>query len=85
MNEVTEVTSESSQIIEETAGSSKVELSIMLDRELVEQVSHLTNDPSRVIEAAVRRWLRGEAYREDDLARILPRNTPLPPRGEWND
>lgn len=74
-----EFASESSQT------SEKVQLSITLDRELLEQVNHLTNDPSRVIEAAVRRWLRGEVHREDDLARILPRNTPLPPRGEWND
>jgi hypothetical protein len=63
----------------------KVEILVCLDRELLEQIQHLTNDPSRIIEPAVRRWLRGDAYREDELARAFPRNVPVPPRGEWND
>lgn len=63
----------------------KVELSVQIDRELLEQIQHLTTDPSRIIEAAVRRWLKGESFRDEDLSRTLPRNTPVPPRGEWND
>ena len=62
----------------------KVEISVQLDSELVEQISHLTNDPSKVIEVAIRQWLRGETQRDDELTRTF-RRTPLPPRGEWND
>ncbi|MBK4731357.1 type II toxin-antitoxin system CcdA family antitoxin [Oxynema sp. CENA135] len=63
----------------------KVEVSIHLDAELLEQIQHLTNDPSKVIETAVRQWLRGERSRDNDLSRNLLRNPPVPPRGEWND
>lgn len=70
---------------ESTAPSSdKVELSVQLDRELLDQVNHLTSDPSKVIEVALRQWLRG-GRREDDLARPLPYNPVVPPKGEWND
>ncbi|MBD1999811.1 hypothetical protein H6F88_23410 [Oculatella sp. FACHB-28] len=65
--------------------SDKVKLSIQMDAELLDQISHLTNDPSKVIEVAVRQWLRGGARRDDDLTRTLQRNPPVPPRGEWND
>ncbi|MEB3884854.1 type II toxin-antitoxin system CcdA family antitoxin [Lyngbya sp. CCY1209] len=64
--------------------ASKVEVSIHIDSELLDQVKHLTNDPSKVIETALRQWLRGERP-EDDLALNLQRNPPVPPRGEWND
>lgn len=64
--------------------ASKVEVSINIDSELLDQVKHLTNDPSKVIETALRQWLRGERP-EDDLALNLQRNPPVPPRGEWND
>lgn len=63
----------------------KVEVSIQLDANLLDQISHLTNDPSRIIETAVRQWLRGENDRDDELSRTLRRNPPVPPRGEWND
>ncbi|HEY9689330.1 MAG TPA: hypothetical protein V6D46_05000 [Coleofasciculaceae cyanobacterium] len=63
----------------------KIELSIRLDAELLDRVNHLTDDPSKIIEAAVRQWLRGGPAREDDLSRLLPRNPVVPPRGEWND
>lgn len=63
----------------------KEEISIHLDSELLEQINHLTNDPSRVIETAIRQWLRGERERDDELTRTLDRNPPVPPRGEWND
>lgn len=65
--------------------SNKVDLSIQIDAELLNQIGHLTSDPSKVIEVAVRQWLRGGASRDDDLTRSLQRNPPVPPRGEWND
>ncbi|MBW4578979.1 MAG: type II toxin-antitoxin system CcdA family antitoxin [Tildeniella nuda ZEHNDER 1965/U140] len=63
----------------------KVEVSIQLDPDLLEQLKHLTNEPSKVIEVAIRQWLRNQGGREDELARTLKRNPPVPPRGEWND
>ena len=66
------------------SSSEKVELSIHIDSELLDQIKHLTNDPSKVIETAIKQWLRGER-REDDQAMSLRRNPPIPPRGEWND
>ena len=62
----------------------KVEINIHLDPELLEQIQHLTNEPSKVIEVAIRQWLRGETQRDDELSRTFQR-TPVPPRGEWND
>ncbi|BAY26723.1 hypothetical protein NIES2100_65390 [Calothrix sp. NIES-2100] len=62
----------------------KVEIAVRLDSELVEQIQHLTNDPSKVIEVAIRQWLRGEVPRDDELTRT-PMRAPIPPRGEWND
>lgn len=73
------------QITSSPSNADKVELSVQIDRELLDQIQHLTTDPSRIIEAAVRRWLKGESFRDEDLARTLPRNVPVPPRGEWND
>jgi hypothetical protein len=64
----------------------KVEVSVCLDSELMDQVSRLTNDPSKVIEVALRQWLRAGTRREtDDLSRPLYVNPPVPPKGEWND
>lgn len=63
----------------------QVEISIHMDSELLDQIKHLTNDPSKVIETALRQWLRGERERDDELTRTLERNPPVPPRGEWND
>ena len=62
----------------------KTEIALNLDSELIEQIQHLTNDPSKVIEVAVRQWLRGDFTRDDELTRA-PLRTPAPPRGEWND
>lgn len=70
---------------EPSTASSQVEVSIHIDAELLDQITHLTNDPSKVIEVAVRQWLRGGMRRDDDLTRTLQRNPPVPPRGEWND
>jgi hypothetical protein len=38
----------------ENKQADKVEIAIHLDSELVEQIQHLTNDPSKVIEVAIR-------------------------------
>jgi hypothetical protein len=64
--------------------SSKVDLSVQIDAELLEQIRHLTNDPSKVIEVAVRQWLSG-SRRDDEVTRTVYRNPPVPPKGEWND
>ncbi|MEB3230049.1 MAG: hypothetical protein VKJ64_03500 [Leptolyngbyaceae bacterium] len=63
----------------------KVEISVSMDGDLLRQIKFLTDDPSKVIEVAVRQWLRGGARRDDDLTRNLERNPPVPVRGEWND
>ncbi len=63
----------------------KVEVSIRLDADLLRQIGYLTEDPSKVVEVAVRQWLRAGARRDDDLTRNLERNPPVPARGEWND
>ncbi|WP_026100341.1 hypothetical protein [Fortiea contorta] len=68
----------------ENRHADKVEIAVHLDSELVEQIQHLTNDPSKVIEVAIRQWLRGEVPRDDELTRS-PKRTPVPARGEWND
>mgnify|MGYP001046509228 CR=1 FL=1 len=65
--------------------SDKVEIAIQLDPDLLDQINHLTGDPSKVIEVAVRQWLSGANRREDDFTRTLRRNPPVPPKGEWND
>ena len=65
--------------------SDKVQVSIDLDSEILEQIKHLTNDPSRVIEAAIKQWLRGERNGDTDFTRTFQRNPPVPPQGEWND
>jgi len=64
--------------------SEKVEVAIRLDSELLEKISHLSNDPSKVIEVALRQWLRGDIPRDDELTRT-PNRVKVPPRGEWND
>ena len=63
----------------------RVKVSVDLDLEVLEQIKHLTNEPSRVIEAAIKQWLRGERNDNTDLTRTFQRNPPVPPQGEWND
>jgi hypothetical protein len=72
-------------VVSTERASEKVEVSIQLDLAVLEQIQHLTNDPARIIEVAVKQWLRGEPDRDDDLTRTLRRNPPVPPKGEWND
>lgn len=67
------------------ANADKVELSIRLDADLMRRMSRLTDDPSKVIEAALKQWLTGTRTDSDSLARPLPPNPPVPPKGEWND
>jgi hypothetical protein len=73
------------KVVQQDRSTEKVEISIHLDSEILEQIKHLTNDPSRVIETAIKQWLRGERELDEDLTRTFHRNPPLPPRGEWND
>ena len=70
---------------DEATEKEKVKVSIDLDSEVLEQIQHLTGDPSRVIEAAIKQWLRGERNDNTDLTRTFQRNPPVPPQGEWND
>ncbi len=70
--------------IDSNSFDDKVEISIQLDSNLLDQLQHLTKEPSKVIEVAIRQWLRGETQRDDELTRTIGR-TPVPPRGEWND
>ncbi|OKH18797.1 hypothetical protein [[Limnothrix rosea] IAM M-220] len=71
--------------IDTQKNTEKTEVAIQLDPDVLEQIKHLTNDPSKVIETAVKQWLRGERVRDDELTRRLRRNPPVPPKGEWND
>jgi hypothetical protein len=71
--------------LDSSASAHKVEVAVRLDPDLLDQIRHLTNDPSKVIEVAVRQWLINELRRDDELTRTLPRNPPVPARGEWND
>jgi hypothetical protein len=81
----TEVLSSEDSASLDRSKQDKVEVTLRLDPDLLEEIEHLTSDPSRIIEAALRRWLRGEPQRDEDLARTFSRNVPVPPRGEWND
>ncbi|MBE9226277.1 hypothetical protein IQ264_12675 [Phormidium sp. LEGE 05292] len=72
-------------VLDPRRSDEKVEISIHLDSDLLSQLEHLTNDPSKVIEAAIRQWLKGGVnQRDDELTRTINR-MPVPPRGEWND
>lgn len=70
--------------IDSQQSAEQVQISIHLDSDLFEQLKHLTNDPSKIIEVAIRQWLKGGSQRDDELTRTMQR-TPVPPRGEWND
>ncbi len=72
-------------LMEQKRSPEKVEISISLDAEVLEELKHLTNNPSKTIEVAVKQWLKGERAVDGDLTRTFRRNPPLPPRGEWND
>jgi hypothetical protein len=82
---MTESTVQSEPSSEKESSAAKVEIAVHIDPELLDQINHLTSDPSKVIEVAVRQWLKGGNRRDDDLTRSLRRNPPVPPRGEWND
>jgi hypothetical protein len=63
----------------------KEKISIYINSELLEQLRHLTNDPSKVIEVAIKQWLKGERDQDGELSRSFGRNPAVPSRGEWND
>lgn len=85
MNEDLSPSEQSKLPLRQTNMSDKIRVSIDLDSEILEQIKHLTNDPSRVIEAAIKQWLNGERDGNTDLTRTFQRNPPVPPQGEWND
>ena len=72
-------------LVEKERSTEKVEISVYLDAEVLEELKHLTNNPSKTIEVALKQWLKGERAIDGDLTRTFRRNPPLPPRGEWND
>ena len=82
-NEAESISQDSSNT--ESRNTDKIKVSIDLDLEVLEQIQHLTNDPGRVIETAIKQWLRGERNGDTDLTRTFQRNPPVPPQGEWND
>ncbi len=63
----------------------KEKLSIYIDSDLLEQLRHLTNDPGKVVEVAIRQWLKGGRDQDSELSRTFGRNPYVPPKGEWND
>jgi len=73
------------EILSSSRSSEKIELSLHIDSELVEKIKHLSNNPSKIVETALKEWLKGERRQDDDLTRSLRRNPPVQPRGEWND
>lgn len=75
----------SNDILSDNRSGEKVEISIYIDPVLLEKIKHLTSDPSKVVETALKEWLKGERKQDDELTRSLRRNPPVPPRGEWND
>ena len=90
MNDELSISEQSiSQSEEKLAGTTrnpeKIRVSIDLDSEVLDRIKHLTNDPSKVIETAIKQWLNGERNGNTDLTRTFQRNPPVPPQGEWND
>jgi hypothetical protein len=76
---------EANNLSREATSSDKIRVSIDLDSEILAQIKHLTSDPSKVIETAIKQWLNGERDGDTDLTRTFRRNPPVPPQGEWND
>jgi hypothetical protein len=56
-----------------------------LDPALLAELSEVTNNPTEVIDVAIRQWLQRRAIKEADNSRPLTMNPMVPPRGEWND
>lgn len=84
-SEQSEGSTENFQSSSARSSTEKIRVSIDLDSEIFARIKHLTNDPSRVIETAIKQWLRGERDGDTDLTRTFKRNPPVPPQGEWND
>ncbi len=58
---------------------------IELDPGLFAELSEVTNNPTEIIDVAIRQWLQRRAIKEADNSRPLTMNPKVPPRGEWND
>lgn len=56
-----------------------------LDPALLAELAEVTNNPTEVIDVAIRQWLQRRAIKEADNSRPLTMNPMVPPRGEWND
>jgi hypothetical protein len=56
-----------------------------LDPALLAELSEVTNNPTEVIDVAVRQWLQRRSIKEADNSRPMTMNPVVPPRGEWND
>ena len=76
---------EEDNLTRETIDANKIRVSIDLDSEVLNRIKHLTKDPSKIIETAIKQWLNGERDGDTDLTRTFRRNPPVPPQGEWND
>lgn len=80
-----ELSTSEDKLAGESRNSETVRISIDLDSEILDRIKHLTNNPSKVIETAIKQWLNGERDGNTDLTRTFRRNPPVPPQGEWND
>ncbi|MBD2103401.1 hypothetical protein [Leptolyngbya sp. FACHB-261] len=67
----------------------RVQVSLDLDPQLVAELAEFSDDPSQLVEQALRQWLRNQSQTgggfEGDRSRELRSNPPVPLRGEWND
>ncbi len=70
-----------------SGSSSRVQVSLELDPQLVAELAEFSDDPSHLVEQALREWLRTQSHSgfEGERSRELRSNPPVPPRGEWND
>ncbi len=69
----------------EEAGIPKHEHRVEIDPALLAELAEVTNDPSQVVDIAIRQWLQRRSIKEADTSRPLVMNPVVPPRGEWND
>ncbi len=67
--------------------SSRVKVSLDLDPQLMAELAEFSDEPSQLVEQALRQWLRTQSSFEfdGDRSRPLRANPPVPLRGEWND
>jgi hypothetical protein len=70
---------------DDNATESKRDRKVDVDPALLAELAEVTNDPTQVIDTAIRQWLQRRAIKEADSSRPLTMNPVVPPRGEWND